>query len=263
MKTDEGKKLELIPQIHEDLRVFHKRHSPKYKELVQGIKGAFIHIVEGISDCFKEHILLGFCVIFLYFGFALSFFLIMILNLIVFCALMLLASLEVVIKTIIRYTKQKVVLTATKRVAYTLLRYNLWRMLQTYQEDLKIRLPEYEYSMTPSNPYVLRGNVWMCCYILRKRQPMPFESEHLEFIQDAIDEEINAMIRNMAFEGVVYPCSYRFVADEVIDSKNTVRVYVLLIEDERDIAYLRNKYTIIHDTVDALEVMEDSDFGKS
>ena len=263
MNIEERKMIGLVEEICEELKARYNRNSARIAKPIQLYKELLTDIGKVISDSFKDSFILGVCNL-IYICFFLSpLWLISLVLFTGFGVLMLIQSLVVVKKTIARRIGSNVILTATKRTAYTILRYNLWRMLKTYQDDFKIRLPEHAYSMTPSNPYVLRGNVWMCCYVFRKKQPIAFESEHMEFIKDTTDDEINAMIENRAFEGVVYPCSYRFVVDEVIDSKNTARVYVLLIEDERDIAYINNKNAIIHDAVDALEVLEDSDFGKS
>ena len=165
-------------------------------------------------------------------------------------------------RIILRHIKRGVILTQTKIQAYYLCRENLWRLFNDYHEDLKIHRYEKSYSLVSSNPFILRHNVWMCCYSVRKKSPVLFDDEHLEFISETVEDGISSMLANGDFEGVVYPCNYKFVVDEVKDGKNTVNIYVLFVEDENDIAYLNRKTAVDHDAQDAPDVMEDEDFGR-
>jgi hypothetical protein len=153
------------------------------------------------------------------------------------------------------------ILTPTKRYAYLTYRENLLHVYREYQEDLRIRAPQYSYRLTPSNPYVLRGNVWMCCYRVSKRDKTAFDSNHIEFVAETVDGEISAMLANGFYDGVTYPCNYNFVVDEVVDNGGEVLIYVLFVEDSNDAAYVARINAVNHDSSDAPAVMEDDDFG--
>jgi hypothetical protein len=155
-----------------------------------------------------------------------------------------------------------IVLTYAKYQMYYIYCMNLWRVLHTYQEDLKLRITGYWYSLIPSNSFVLKGNCWLWCYRAQKRNTEPFDKAHLEFIAEVINAEIDMMLRNGIFEGVVYPNNYRFIVDDVIDCGGFILIYVLFIADENDVKYIYGKNAINHDTItNSTADKGDDDFG--
>ena len=139
---------------------------------------------------------------------------------------------------------------------------NLWRVMLENQDGFKLHAKGESYKLMPSNKFVLRDGVWLYCYRCRKTDTATFDDEHLEYIADAVNDDIAAMLEFGFFDGVYQPCSYQFIVVDVADRGDHILAYVLFVENESDIAFINKGNAVNHETQGGTKVMEDDDFGK-
>ena len=156
--------------------------------------------------------------------------------------------------------QQQNLLSDRKRQAYDVYGENLWRVLYDFQEDFKIRISGRGTNLFPNNPFVLRGGVWMYCYRASKKNKSQFDNEHLEFIRETCIAELSSLLQCGEFVGVTYPCNLFFYMDEIVDIGSEILIYVLFVENEADVEYIRRKNTVDHQGGNRPDRVGDEDF---